>query len=192
MTLDEVLAERLRATREYLDLLEEVERKLTGMPVPNSVSENAANVAASADVRLLKWPLADAIPVLLESFDEPATAKELASAFKRIGREFGGDVPVRAVRAALKKAMAVNPDVYTIGWAKYHLRSKSTRKTKQIEKAFAKTNGTGGRSTKEHGQRTADGIAKRRGEGRSSWGPTKKVTPELLDGPKKCSEMARR
>ncbi len=178
MTIEEVRAERLRATREYLDLLEETERELTSAAVEAPVSKTES---APDDVRLVKWPLTDAMPVYLETCDEPQTAKEIVAGLKRAGREFESDEPVRAVRAALKKAMVANPDVYNIGWAKYYLRSKSSRKTKQIEKALAKTNGTGGRSTKEHGRRTAEGIAKRRKEGLASWGPRKKATPEKLE-----------
>jgi hypothetical protein len=174
----EVRAERIRATREYLDLLEEKERELVGAPHEASVSKP---VIAAGDVRLVKWPLPDAVPVFLETCDEPQTAKQIVDGLKGAGRDFESDKPVRAVRAALKKAMAANHDVYAIGWAKYFLRSKSTRKTRQIEKAFAKTNGTGGRSTKEHGRRTSEGIAKRRSGGDTAWGPKKKATPELLE-----------
>jgi len=187
LTLEEVRAERLRATREYLDLLEERELELTGSPSELSVAKTKAEIVPG-DVRLVKWPLSDAMPIFLELCREPQTAKQIVEGLKRAGREFESDKPVRAVRAALKKAMAVNPDVYTIGWAKYYLRSKSTRRTKQIEKAFAKTNGTGGRTTKEHGRLTSAGIAKRRKEGSASWGPPKKATPELLD---KVREMLR-
>ncbi len=179
MTLEEVRAERLRATREYLALLEETERGLTSATVEASSPKTEID---PGDVRLLKWPLPDAVPVFLEfCCDEPQTAKQIAAGLKGLGREFESDDPVRAVRAAIKKAMAVNPDVYNIGWAKYYLRSKSTRKIKQIEKAFATTNGTGVRSTKEHGRRTAEGHAKRPREGLTSWGPRKKATPEKLE-----------
>lgn len=186
MTLEEVRAERLRATREYLALLEETERGLTNAPVeaPSPKTE-----IVPGDVRLLKWPLPDAVPVFLEfCCDEPQTAKQIAAGLKSFGREFESDHPVRAVRAAIKKAMAVNPDVYNIAWAKYYLRSKSSRKAKQIERAFAKANGTGGRSKKEHGQRTSEGIARRRKEGRTTWGRAKKATPELLE---RAKEMFR-
>ena len=185
MTLAEVREELLRASRIYMDLLEEKERELTG--ASHEASDLRVEIVPG-DVRFVKWPLPDAMPVLLACFDEPQTAKQIVATLKRAGREFESDNPVRAVRAALKKAMAANPDVYTIGWAKYHLRSKSTRKTKQIEKAFAKTNGTGGRSTKEHGRRTADGIAKRRGQGVAKWGRDKKATPELVE---RAKEMMR-
>lgn len=185
MTLEEVRAERIRATREYLSLLEEKERELAGAPA--DVASSGAD-AMPADVRLVKWPLADAMPIVLKLFDEPPTAKQIVAILKRAGREFESDNPVRAVRAALKKAIADNPDVYTIGWAKYFLRSKSTRKTKQIEKAFAKTNGTGGRSNEEHGRRTAEGIAKRRSKGLEKWGRDKKATPEVVE---RAKEMMR-
>lgn len=179
MTLEEVREELLRASRIYMDLLSEKERNLMGAMPEGAASETKA---IPADVRLVEWPLPDTVAVFLkECCDEPQTAKQIVEGLKRAGREFGGDNPVRAVRSALKKAMASNPDVYNIGWAKYYLRSKVSRKAKQIEKAFAKTNGTGGRSTKEHGQRTAEGIAKRRSEGRSSWGRAKKATPELVE-----------
>ena len=186
MTLEEVRAERLRATREYLALLEETERGLTSAPAE---AASPKTEILPGDVRLVKWPLPDAVPVFLEfCCDEPQTAKQIAAGLKRLGREFESDDPVRAVRAAIKKAMAVNPEVYSIGWAKYYLRSKSTRKTKQIEKALARTNGTGGRSTKEHGQRTSEGIAKSRKAGRQTWGPKKKATPELIE---RAKEMFR-
>ncbi|AXK83283.1 hypothetical protein DW352_23840 [Pseudolabrys taiwanensis] len=184
MTLEEVRAERIRVTREYLDLLEEKERELVSAPAPTL----PATEITPDDVRLVKWPLPDAMPVVLALSDEPQTAKEIVATLKRAGREFESDNPVRAVRAALKKAMATNHDVYTAGWAKYYLRSKSTRKTRQIEKAFAKTNGTGGRSTKEHGQRTAEGIAKRRSQGLEKWGRDKKATPEVVE---RAKEMMR-
>jgi hypothetical protein len=187
MTLEEVRAERLRATREYLDLLEEKERELTGAPI--EVSDRPKTEIPSNDARLLKWPLVDAVPVFLEELcDEPQTAKQIAHGLKRLGREFESDNPVRAVRAAIKKVMVVNPDVYNIGWAKYYLRSKPSRKTKQIERALAKTNGTGGRSTKEHGRRTSEGIARRRQEGMTTWGRVKKATPEKVE---QAKEMLR-
>ena len=178
MSLEEVRAERLRATREYLDLLEETERALTGAPPP--VSDVKAEPAVG-DVRIVEWPLADALPVLLGYCDEPQTTKQLVALATRLGRKFETDSPVRAVRAALKKAMAANPDVYQLGWAKFYLRSKATRKTKQMEKALAKTNGTGGRSHEEHGRRTSDGIAKRRAQGLDKWGAPKKLTPEKIE-----------
>jgi hypothetical protein len=184
LTIEELRAERIRVTRDYLDMLADQERALTGVAPEAPVLKTAV----AGDVRLVKWPLADAMPVFLETCSEPQTAKEIVEGLKRAGRDFESDKPVRAVRAALKKAMAVNPDVYAIGWAKYFLHSKSTRKTKQIEKAFAKTNGTGGRSTKEHGRRTSEGIAKRRSSGRPTWGPPKKATPELIE---RAKEMLR-
>ena len=185
MELAEVQDELLRATKEYIDLLKQRERALTSAPAEAPPSKNEIDFS---DVRLTKWPLPDAMPIALELFDEPPTAKEIVAVLKRAGREFESDNPVRAVRAALKKAMAVDPNVYTISWAKYFLRSKSTRKTKQIEKAFAKTKGTGGRSTEEHGRLTAEGIAKRRKDGLKKWGRAKKLTPERIE---EAKEMLR-
>lgn len=186
MTLAEVREELLRASRIYMDLLSEKERELTGggLEAPASKLE-----AASSDIRLTEWPLPDTMPVWLDEYcDEPQTAKQIVEGLERAGREFKSDNPVRTVRAALKKAMAKNPDVYNIGWAKYYLRSKPSPKTKQAEKALSKTNGTGGRSNKEHGRRTAKGIAKRRKEGASSWGRKKKLTPEMIE---QAKEMLR-
>lgn len=184
MELADVQDELLRATKEYIDLLKQRKQALTGAPAEVATTKTDA---APDDMRLVKWPLTDVMPIVLELSDEPQTAKQIVATLKRVGREFESDNPVRAVRAALKKAMAANPDVYTIGWAKYFLRSKSTRKTKQVEKAFAKTNGTGGRSNEEHGRRTAEGIAKRR-EGVAKWGRAKKLTPERVE---EAKEMLR-
>lgn len=113
--------------------------------------------------------------------DEPQAAKTIATALKRAGREIDAENPVHAVRAALKKAMTTNDDVFHVGSAKYHLRSKYRGKGKKLEKLMAKASGTGGQTKKEHGRLTSEGIAKRRKEGLTSWGPRKKATPELLE-----------
>lgn len=155
----------------------------------NSSEITSESVAIPKDVRLTDWPAHETVVVYLDEYcDEPQTAKQIADGLQRVGREFKGDKPVRTIRAALKKAMAANPNVYNIGWAKYYLRSKPTPKVKQIEKALAKTNGTGGRTTKEHGRRTAKGIAKRRKEGTATWGRKKKLTPEMIE---QAKEMLR-
>lgn len=187
MELVEVQDELLRATKEYIDLLRQRERTLSGTAVEATIVAPKTDVVPN-DVRLVKWPLPDVMPVVLDLSDEPQTAKQIVATLKRAGREFESDKPVRAVRAALKKAMAADPNVYTIGWAKYFLRSKPSRKAKQAEKALAKTNGTGGRSNKEHGRRTAEGIAKRRSQGIEKWGRDKKATPEVIE---RAKEMLR-
>ena len=159
LTLEEVRTERLRATREYLDLLEERERELTSA----AVDAPASNKEIAPDPRLVKWPLPDAIVAYLASCDQPQAVKQIAAALKGAGREFDTDKPVRSVQTALKKAMTHNNDVVHVAHAKYHLRSKY-RKGK-LEKLAAKDAGTGGRSKKEHAKLTSDGIKKRRAEG---------------------------
>ncbi len=184
MTLEEVRDERLRATREYLALLEEKERELTNAPVANGASK----AEPAVDARYVKWPLPDAVIAFLGSCDKPQAAKTIATALKRAGREFDAENPVHSVRSALKKAMSINDDVIHIGSAKYHLRSQYRGKGKKLERLMAKANGTGGRTKREHGHLTSEGIAKRRKEGLASWGPAKKATPELLD---RAREMLR-
>lgn len=177
MTLEEVRDERLRATREYLALLEEKERELIRAPDVDTITKTEH----AADPRYIKWPLTDAVVAFLASCDEPQAAKTITTALKRAGREFDAEDPVHSVRTALKKVMTTNDDVIHIGSAKYHLRSKYRGKAKKLEKLIAKANGTGGQTKKEHGRLTSEGIAKRRQEGLASWGPAKKATPELLD-----------
>ena len=142
---------------------------------PSASSRAAPKAESGGDARLVEWPVVDLIPVWLDEFcDEPQTARQIAEGLKRAGHKFGGDDPVRTVRAAIKKAMAANPNVYQIGWAKFYLRSKSANMTKQIEKVAAKTAGTGGRSLKEHSRRTKAGIARRREEGTRQLGSPEK------------------
>ncbi len=189
MTLEDVDKEILRTTEIRLEALQRQAQRLREQQNNASSQEPASKTESIGDARLAEWPVVDSIPVWLDEYcDEPQTARQIAEGLKRAGHKFGGDDPVRTVRAAIKKAMAANPNVFQIGWAKFYLRSKSANMAKQIEKDAAKTAGTGGRSIREHSRRTKEGIAKRRREGLGNWGHPKKATPELVE---RAKEMLR-
>lgn len=142
---------------------------------------SAAQANATGHNRWARLPLTDAIPEYLSTCKQPQTARQIAAALLKAGREFETNKPVHSVRTALKKIMAVNDDVFHVTWAKYHLKSKYRKS--QLEKLLAKNArfGTGGHTAKEHGRRTAEGIAKRHRESNASWGPRRKATPELIE-----------
>ena len=180
LTLEQVRDERLRALREYIALLEEKERELVSGPQSELADTGPSDVV---DARYAKLPLGDAIPLYLGACNEPQTARQIVSALKAAGREFESDNPVHSVRTVIKNLMVTNDDVFHVGWAKYHLKSRYKRNKTKLGKLLAESKrfaGTGGRTTKEHAKRTADGIAKRRSEG-LRWGPAIKATPELIE-----------
>jgi hypothetical protein len=134
----------------------------------------------SKKLTLAQAPLALAIPQYLAACSEPQTAKQIATALMEAGREFESSRPVHTVRTALAKLIGTNDDVFHATWCKWWLKSKCTKG--QLEKFTAKNAkfGTGGHSKKEHGKRTSVGIKRRREQG-LHWGPTLKMTPELIE-----------
>jgi hypothetical protein len=180
-TRQDVRQERLRAMREYLTLLAEEERDAADAPDLEAPVQASGNSMDDRTAAYVKWPLADAIPVYLSTCKLPQTTKQIAQALLRAGREFESNRPVHSVRTTLKKLMTKNDDIFHVGWAKWHLRSKYTKA--KLEKLLSEgpaTAGTGGKSKKEHGRRTANGIKKRR-EQNAHWGPRLKATPEVLE-----------
>jgi hypothetical protein len=175
------MQDRVRAMDEYIAALADYEREIGEAPTATGTTLEASPSDDDLKIRLAKLPLTESLPLYLASCKEPQTVKQMAAALLRAGREFETNNPVHAVRTALKKVMVTNPDIFHVNWARYHLRSKYRKS--QLEKLLAKNVrfGTGGRTSKEHGRRTAEGIARRRKEGRSAWGPNKKATPEVLD-----------
>jgi hypothetical protein len=179
-TKQEVRQERLRVLREMAALLEEEERETTSVPRDGRL---ASATTIEPDLSYAQKPLAVSIPEYLATCKEPQTTKQIATALRKAGRDFETANPVHAVRTMLRRAMGSNPDIFHVGWAKWYLKSKCTKK--QLEKHAANNVnlGTGGRSKREHAKRTADGIKKRRSAG-ASWGPREKGTPELIENAK--------
>jgi hypothetical protein len=181
----EVRQERLRTLREIAELLAEEERESDDVIV--DARETKTGDKGKQDLSYASSPLAYAIPAYLASCKEPQTAKQIAKALQRAGRDFESDTPVHAIRIALRRMVGKNPDLFHSGWAKWYLKSKCTKA--QLEKYLKKNVnfGTGGHGKKAHSKATSDAIQKRISEGKK-WGGPKKATPELVE---RAKEMLR-
>jgi len=170
MTDEEARLEEIRVLSRLATLLAE-HREAHGAKKPGD--------AAGFNPRYAKLPLLDVIPEYLATCKKPQTTKQIAVALKAAGREFESKMEVRAVRDALKKLLVSNEDIFHLGWSKWHLKSKYSKAKR--EKLLASVhNGTGGRSAKEHGERTKAALAKRRAAGKRM-GAVRKLTPEVIE-----------
>lgn len=160
LTPQEARLQRVAVLRELADLLAEVERE--GGQEPSAETESLSNANTQSYARL---PLADAILLYLSTCKDAPTTKEIWKALERAGRESDSQSPVRSVRQALKKLAVANDDVFHIGWARWHLKSKYTApKLKKL--MAAPQNGTGGRTPEEHSGRTRAGLEKAKARGK--------------------------
>jgi hypothetical protein len=113
----------------------------------------------------VRLPLTDAILLYLATCKDAPTTKEIWRALERAGRESESQNPVRSVRHALKTLLATNDDLFHIGWARWHLKSKYT--SAKLRKLLSgPQNGTGGHSPEEHSTRTRAGLEKAKARGR--------------------------
>lgn len=183
LTREELLALRAKVLSELSDVLAEMTGgNTTGSTVGPSIVpvEEAIDPAEAAlkDI-LARWPLGLASIEYLRSCKKPQTARQIAEAMLKAGREFESDQPARAVKDALKKALAKNKDLFHVRWAEWYLKSRCTRA--RFAKLTARNTafGTAGRNAAEHGNRTRKGMMKARDEGKQIGAP-RKFTPETL------------
>lgn len=191
-TPQEVRQERLRVLREMNALLEEEEREaaLAIEPASPPPDESSDNPVLDHFKRSAILPYSDAIPAYLATCKEPQTCKQIVQALRAAGREFESNNPVHTVRMNIKKIMTSNNDVFQVGWARWHLRSKYKNNKAKLEKLLAESarvnSGTGGRSKKAHSKKTSDAIKKHREAG-LPWGRRKTPTETI----EKAKEMLR-
>lgn len=172
LTSSEAKALRAEALRELIDLLAVIER------------EAEKTATSNRNVSYVKLPLVDAILKFLATCEKPQTIKQIAMVLEAAGQDFGSAKPIHVVRYELKKLLVVNDDIFHLGWQRWHLKSKySKRKLKQLqdESRF----GLGGRSADEHAALTKSGLEAARARGQHL-GAKRKLTPEIISQIRKC------
>jgi hypothetical protein len=189
----EARALRVKALRDLIDLLAEIERDS-----PDDSLEDVLGLPKRDDPHreaYAKLPLTEAIPIYLAACKEPQTAKQIWVVFSAAGREMVTENPVRAIKQALRELLVINSDVFHEGWSRWYLKSKcSPAQLKKLAKA--PQNGTGGRSVREHTARTVEGMerAKARGVrlGAEPMAPEKReaIKADLLDDKLTNKEIA--
>jgi len=169
-TLTELAAEIAGELAEYED---------TGVSAPSGKSMPVVRTDGSLTDKLTRLPLGEANIEYLSTCTKPQTAKQIANALRKAGREFESDNPVRAVKDALKKSLVKNKDLFHVRWATWYLKSKCNKAKYAKLIGVNATYGTGGRAPAEHGELTRQGMLKAREEGKQI-GALKKISDEKV------------
>ena len=150
--LDAVLAERAKVLAELAGLDAEGDSKR------HTGASEVVPANGPLDEKLARLPLGEAVIEYLASSKTPQSLKEIATALRAAGREFESNEPTRAVKDALKKAMVKNDDIFQVRWARWHLRSKTSKAKLEKYQAENARFGTGGRTSAQHAKRTREGM----------------------------------